>query len=501
MLDYLKTVLRDWLSGEPLQTLDLKGADSVSFNLVNASEQLRKFYATHPDISEALGVSWTPTHTGRSVTESTALTCSVVWACVRTIADTVASLPLRIIEEAPSGKRVAGNHPLDWVLHRESNPETSALRARQTMGAHLLTHGNAYARKVRRGGTGQTIGLWPWSPAETRPRRNQNTGELEYVHIENGTEVPYPASEVFHLAGLGFDGVRGYSVVTMAKHSIGLAQIQEEYVSKFFAAGGRKPYILEHPAKFRDDQQYNEFRDKWRKAYGSVETFFEAPILEGGIKLHELGMSLEDAQFLSSRQFSVPEICRWFRVQPHLVGDLTRATFANIEQQSLDFVTQTLNYWITLWEQEIDRQLLTEGEKGRYYAKHNLSALVRGDFKTRMEGYSIGLQNGFLCPDDVRDLEDWNPLPEGAGRAYHIQLNMQTLPGTGNPTVSEQAAMAKLRTPAPAPAAPAPPPPPAEKHFHHTIETPVHVHLPPNKTKAIAVRDENGRIVSIEHGE
>lgn len=434
MIQRLKTAILRWLQ---------KGLSFTPASI--ASEELRKFYAIHPAISEALGVSWAPTYTGKSVTEATALNCSVVWACVRLISETVASLPLHILQQTPTGKAVADSHPLDWVLYREMNPEMSALRARQTMGSHLLTYGNCYAKKVKRGGTGQTIGLWPWSPADTWPARDRETGELIYVHRENAKEVKYPASEVFHIAGLGFDGIKGYSVITMGKQSIALAQVQEEYVSKFFAQGGRKPYYLAHPGKFRSDQEYEAFRDKWEKAYGNTETFFRAPILEGGIELKELGMSLEDAQFLASRQFSVPEMCRWFRVQPHLVGDLTRATFSNIEHQSLEFVTQTLSYWVALWESEINRQLLTEGEKGKYFAKHNLSALLRGDFKSRMDGYSVGLQNGFMSPDDVRDLEDWNPLPNGAGQAYHIQLNMQTLPGTGEPTTAEMAAIAKTQ--------------------------------------------------------
>lgn len=230
----------------------------------------------------------------------------------------------------------------------------------------------------------------------------------------------------------------------MARQSLGLAAVQDEYAGKFFARGGRRPYYLKKLSRFKTDQDYDAFISKWREAYEGSDGFHRPPLTEGDIELQELGMPLQDMQLLEARQYSVPEICRWFRISPHLVGDLSRATFSNIEHLGLEFVQQTLMYWLCLWEQEIERQLLTDGEKGRYYAKHNVSALLRGDFQSRMTGYSIGLQNGFMNPDDVRNLEDWDPLPAGAGQAYHIQLNMQTLPGTGEPTTAERAALAKI---------------------------------------------------------
>lgn len=417
---------------------------SFSFT-ANQSEEIRKFFATHPNIARAVGYA-EPSYSGKQVSEYSALNISTVWACQRVISESVSTLPLHVMQEADGSRRVASEHPLDWVLYREPNSEMSALRVRQTMTAHALTWGNAWALKVKRGGTGQTIGLWPWTPDSVRGDVDR-AGNRVWLHRDGSAgEKIYPAADVFHLPGLGFDGRLGYSVISMARQSLGLAAVQDEYAARFFAQGGRRPYYLKKASRFRTETEFDEFRSKWNETYAGSDGFHKAPILEGDIELKELGMPLEDLQLLEARQYSVPEICRWFRISPHLVGDLSRATFSNIEHLALEFVQQTLMYWLVLWEQEIERQLLTDGEKRKnYYVKHNVSALLRGDFKSRMEGYSIGLQNGFMSPDDVRGLEDWDPLPGGAGRAYHIQLNMQTLPGTGEPTTAEQAQIAKLQ--------------------------------------------------------
>jgi HK97 family phage portal protein len=420
----------------------LKKSANIGFTPTQ-SEELRKFFAIHPQIARSIGYA-EPSWTGKTITEHTALNSATVWRCVQVISQGESVLPLHVMQQDESGKRVADQHPLDWVLYRRPNSEMTSVRMRQTMMAHVLTWGNAFALKVRRGGTTQTIGLWPWTPDSVRMDRTRE-GDKVYIHNEGGHDKTYMAADVFHLPGLGFDGQFGYSVVGMARQSLGLASIQDEYSARFFAQGGRKPYYLQKKTRFQTDEQYEEFREKWEAAYAGTQGFHKAPILEGDIELKELGMPLEDAQLLASRQFSVPEICRWFGVQPHLAFDLVRSTNNNIEHQGLEFITQTLLYWLTLWEQEAEAQLLTDGEQGKYFIKHNLSAVLRGDFPSRMAGYATGLQNGFMNPDQVCDLEDWNPLPGGAGKAYHIQLNMQTLPGTGEPTAAEQAAVAKMQ--------------------------------------------------------
>jgi HK97 family phage portal protein len=427
---------RDGLPGE-LTTLglDLKG---FSFNTATRSEELRKLYSTYPSIARAVGFS-TPAYSGKSINESTALNIATVWRCVQVIAQAQSWLPLHVMQHADTGDRVASEHPLDWVLYRKPNPEMSSIRMRHTMMQHLLLWGNAYARRVKRGGTGQTIGLYVITPDRVRPERNKS-GERVYVVREgNEQEKTYPKDEIFHLANMSFDGQMGYSVVSMARHTFGLAAVQEEFASRFFARGGRRPFAI-RKARFRTDEERAQARGALEEEYEGSDNFHKTMILEGETEIQELGLPLDDLQLLDSRKFSVSEICRWFGVQPHLAFDLDRSTNNNIEHQGREFVTQTLMWWLCLWEQEAESQLLTEGEQGRYYIKHNVNALQRAEFESRMRGYSTGLQNGFLCPDDVRKHEDMPPLPNGAGKAFHIQQNMQTLTPEGQPLASEMGA-------------------------------------------------------------
>jgi HK97 family phage portal protein len=183
--------------------------------------------------------------------------------------------------------------------------------------------------------------------------------------------------------------------------------------------------------KFKTKEDFDRFRADWEMVYAVAH---KAPILENDIKYKQIGISLKDSQLLETRLFSIHEICRWFGVPPHLVGDLSRATFSNIEQLALEFVKLTLSAWLTRWEQELWRCVLTPEEKTQNYLwRHNLNALLRGDFPSRMTGYATMLQNGIACQDEIRDLEDWNPIEDGIGTGYHIQLNMQTLPPDGGP--------------------------------------------------------------------
>lgn len=422
-------------------------AVEAAFNTVNVDWYARNGYK---NLYQILG-SGGPTYTGKTVSEYTALNCSVVWACTRIISETVASLPLHLMRSSRDGSKFQyKEHPLYGVLHDEPNPDMSDMELRETLTAHAVTWGNAYAEIVRDSSL-RCIGLWPIAPDRVTPKKNANKDLIYEVTTPGGSPKSLRGSktaadklpEILHIRGLGFDGIRGYSVISQARNSIALAQIQEEYAAKYFANGGRRPYTLEHPQRFKNDQEFQQFRARWEEGYGGSDNFHKPPILEGGLKYQELGFSLEDAQFLEGRQFSVPEICRWFRISPHLVGDLSRATFSNIEHLAIEFVQQTLMAWLVRWEKAIKRCCLTTEEKRDVYAKHNVSALLRGDFASRMAGYATMLQNAIASPNEVRDLEDWNAY-EG-GDDYHIQLNMQTV-GPGAPTASQQAQLMKLGT-------------------------------------------------------
>jgi HK97 family phage portal protein len=371
-----------------------------------------------------------PAWSGEHVGESAAQNHSVVWACKRIISESTAFLPLSLMQETTKGKFPAKGHPTYQAVHNSPNVEMTSMGWRETVTGHMVLGGNGYSRIVRRSGTNVAREFYPIHPSQIRTDRNKS-GRLVYlVKDGNSQEVSYTVEsgkpqDILHIRGLGDDGVNGYSVLTMARQSIGTALGAEKFAGKFWANGGRVPYNLKLSQKFKTEQDYDKFRADWEAIYSQPH---KAPILEPNIEYQQTGMSLADMQMLGSRQYGIPEICRWFLISPHLVGDLSRATFSNIEQLALEFVKMTLTAWITRWEQELWRCVLTDKEKSDgYFFKHNLNGLLRGDFVSRTAGYASALQNGYFSQDDVRELEDRNPLPNGEGQHYHIQLNMRDL--------------------------------------------------------------------------
>lgn len=367
---------------------------------------------------------------GRSygVTVDSALNLSVVQACVRLIGETLGFLPLSLMQSVGDSNRHASEHPVYGALKHQPNDEMTAATFRETRTAHYLLTGNAFARIHRRSGTGTAMEFEPLKPEQVRVERERG-GEQRLVYsVKYGQEKQFPVErgkpqDILHLRGLGYDGLIGYSVIEMARRSMGTAMATEDHVGKFWANGGRTPYILKLVQKFQNQADRDKFRADWEETYSSPH---RAPIMEPWVEYQSLGMNQRDAQVIESRQYSIPEMCRWFMVSPHLVGDLARATFSNIEHLGLEFVKFTLQTHINRWEQELRRCVLTPEEKKQgYYFKHNVNALLRGDFQTRMAGYATMLQNGISTQNEVRRLEDMDPLP--GGDDLHIQLNMQTL--------------------------------------------------------------------------
>ena len=394
----------------PLRWLARK---AIGFTTENVDWYARNGY---PQLYSAFGGS-EPSYSGKSVTHETALTNSVVWVCTRILSEALAMLPLMLYRRDGEAKFRADTHSLYRILHDAPNDEMSSVEFRETMMVHAVTRGNAYSRIVRQP-SGRVVALMPpFHPGSVQVGRNKR-GAIQYkVALADGKEQVYPASEIFHIRGLGFDGLVGYSVITQAKNSIGNAMSADQYAGEFYANGGRVPYILKHPGNFRDDDDAKEFRKNWDASYGSSNTFHRAPILPGGLEYQQIGMSAEDAQFLETRQFNVPEICRWFRIPPHMASDLSKATFSNIEEQSLEFVIYTLTPWLRKWESTIWRSLLGRTEQGRYFAEFNLSALLRGNAKDRGEYYSKLIQAGMMKPNEGRSKENMNPA-EGGDKLY-----------------------------------------------------------------------------------
>jgi HK97 family phage portal protein len=358
---------------------------------------------------------------GVSVTEFTALECATVYACIRVLAESVAALPLHLYRRLDRGKERATDHPLYPLLHDLPNPELTSLELRELLMGHVLGWGNAYA-EIEYNGAGRIIGLWPLRPDRTSLTRIDR--RLRYkTRLESGQEFILPAGRVMHIRGLGFDGLVGYSPITMHREAIGLALATEEFGARFFGNGARPGSVLEHPGKL-SDQALGHMKTSWEERHQGLEHSHRVAILEEGMKLHEVGIPPEDAQFLQTRQFQTVEICRIYRIPPHMVGDLSRATFSNIEEQAIEFVSHSLRPWLVRWEQAIYRDLLTPAERQTYFAEHLMDALLRGNTLSRYQAYAVGRANGWLSADDIREAENMNPIPGDYGQIYLVPLNM-----------------------------------------------------------------------------
>jgi len=351
---------------------------------------------------------------------------SAVYACVRILAETIASLPLHVYKYTADGSEKATNHPLYFLLHDEPNSEMTTFVFRETFMMHLLLWGNAYAQIIR-DGRGRVIGLYPLMPDHIEPYRTAD-GDLYYRYRKEFTAetITLTVDEVLHIPGLGFDGLVGYSPIIMAKNAIGISMATEEFGSTFFGNGARPGGVLEHPGTVKD---INRLKDSWNAAYQGSAKSNKIAILEEGMKYTPIGIPPEAAQFLETRRFQIQEICRIFRVPPHLVADLSGATFSNIEHQSIDFVVHTIRPWLVRLEQGFNRALLSRPEKAVYYTGFVVDGLLRGDYLSRMNGYRVGLQSGFLSPNDVRDLEDMNHIPNGD--TYMVNGSMTKLSDVG----------------------------------------------------------------------
>jgi len=361
---------------------------------------------------------------GARVNEHTALQSTAVMACVRIISETVASLPLLMYQkQAEGGKSRAPNHPLYSVLHDIGNDEMTAYTLREVMQGHLCTWGNAYC-DIERDENGRIVALWPLRPDKTIPQRNPITKKIEYLTIINGEQLILPFDKVMHIPGFGFDGLIGYSPIAMAREAIGLAMATEEYGARYFGNGAKPGGVLTHPKALKKESKDN-MRDSWNEMHGGLDKQHRVAVLEEGVTYTQIGLAPEDSQFLETRQFQLNEIARIFRVPPHMIGDLSKATFSNIEQQSIDFVTHSIRPWLVRWEQTIKMRLLSPNERKRgLFAEHLVDAILRGDIKSRYEAYAVGRQNGWLSADDIRALENMNPLPDGQGEVYLVNGNM-----------------------------------------------------------------------------
>ena len=373
---------------------------------------------------------------GKNVNERSAMQMTAVYSCVRILAEAVAGLPLHLYRyKDDGGKEKAHDVNLYHLVHDEPNKEMSSFIFRETLMTHLLLWGNAYAQIIRNG-KGEVVALYPLMPNKMKVDRDEN-GELYYTYNRSTEEAPtmegstvyLTPRDVLHIPGLGFDGLVGYSPIAMAKNAIGLAIATEEYGAKFFANGAAPSGVLEHPGTIKDPSR---LRENWNSTFGGSTNSGKVAVLEEGMKYTPISISPEQAQFLETRRFQIDEIARIFRVPPHMVGDLEKSSFSNIEQQSLEFVKYTLDPWVVRWEQSLARSLLSEEEKRKYFFKFNLEGLLRGDYASRMSGYATARQNGWMSANDIRELENMDKIPaEEGGDLYLINGNMLPLNNAG----------------------------------------------------------------------
>jgi len=387
-------------------------------------------------LSTSRSIFWGGSTSGAYVNETTAMQTAAVYSCVRVISEAIACLPLHVYRHEQNGSRITPEHHLYNILHNAPNTEMTSFVFRETLMSHLLLWGNAYAQIIRDGG-GRVRALYPLLPSKMDVSRNEN-GQIYYTYWRDKDEsrpheksggVVLAKEDVLHIPGLSYDGLVGYSPIALAKNAVGMAIATEDYGASFFANGANPGGILEHPGTIKNP---GGIRDSWEALYKGAKNSGKVAVLEDGLKFHQVSIPPEQAQFLETRKFQLNEIARIFRIPPHMIGDLEKSSFSNIEQQSLEFVKYTLDPWVVRWEQSMHQALILPSEKDAVFLKFNLDGLLRGDYETRMKGYAIGIQNGFMSPNDVRRLENFNEIPdEEGGNNYMVNGNMVKLADAG----------------------------------------------------------------------
>jgi len=366
------------------------------------------------------------TATGKTIGAEGSLAFVPVYACVRLLATSIASLPLPVYRRLPGGgKERDSNHPLYAVLHDQPNPEMTSCELRQAMVGHLMLWGNAYANIVL-DGAGQAAELWPMRPDRMQVERSPRTGRLVYRYtLPGGEQRVLLDDEVMHWRGLSSDGVMGYSPITLAREAVGMGLAAEEYAARFFGNDSRPGGVLKSP-KVMGPEAAKNLKESWESAHGGLTNRHRVAVLEEGVEWQAIGIPPRDAQFLELRQFQRSEIAMLFGVPPHMIGDTERSTSwgTGIEQQGIGFVTYTLRPWLVAIEQRIRADLFTEADRATWFAEFLVDGLLRGDSKARAEALAIQRQNGIINADEWREIENRNPLPEGQGQVFLVNSAM-----------------------------------------------------------------------------
>lgn len=364
------------------------------------------------------------TYTGKRVDADSALQMSAVWSCVRILSESVGMLPWAIYEKQKNGNSQKVDHDLTSVLVESPNYDMTDVELKEAGVVSLALAGNSYALRETRG-DGSLISLYPLCADDVTPQRSEN-GTISYKYEEDGKCTVYPQEKIWHVKGFGSNGLIGFNPVSVMRQAIGLGLALEEFNARFFRQGARSSGIVKVP-NWLEDKQRQQAKKILSEKYEGVENAHKLMLLEGGMEFVSTTMPLEDAQFLQSRGFSVDEICRIYRVPPHMVAKLDRATFASLEQMSMEFAIFTLQPYLTRIERSASKWLFTPKDKGRFCVKFNLDALLRADSKARAEFYASMLQNGVYSRNEVRALENMNQVDGQGMNEYTVQSNMAPL--------------------------------------------------------------------------
>jgi HK97 family phage portal protein len=363
--------------------------------------------------------------TGIDVTEDLALTYAAVWACVRVISEDIASLPLHVYRRVDKIKERAPDHPLYPLLHDQPNDEMTAMQFREAMQAHLLLWGNCYAM-IQCNLRGEPMALWPLHPGRMEVERDKSE-QLIYKYTKVGAGEPdyFSKDEILHIAGLGFNGLIGYSIIKYQCEAIGLGLSNQELQSSSNKSGSRLQLWFTHPAvKAPNKEGREQFVADLRKEYGG-NTGNAIGVGWEGMKAEKISQTMQEAQLAERLQMNIADICRIFRVPPHKIMDLLRSTNNNIEHQGIEYVVDCIRPWAVRWEQQINMKLL--GGSREYYVEHSLDGLMRGDILSRYQAYNIAIISKILNPNECRGYENLNPY-EGGDVYANPNIDKASLP-------------------------------------------------------------------------
>jgi HK97 family phage portal protein len=368
---------------------------------------------------------------GVNVSVEGSLKVTAVLAGFTILAEDTSSLPLILYRRLERGKERAIDHPYYSLMHDAPNPEMTSMVYRELQVGHMLGWGNFYAQMLW-DESGNVTELWPLNPSRMEIFRDK--GERRYLYMnDNNQRIAFRQQDILHIPAFGFDGIKGYSRISLAKNAVGLAIAAEKYGSRFFANDARPSVALKSP-KSLSEPAAKRLRENWNDIYRGSENAGKVAVLEEGLDLATIGIEPEAAQFLETRQFQVSEIARMFRIPPHMLGDITKESSwgTGIEQQEIGYLTHTLRPWLVRVEQQLNKDLLLPAERVKYFFEHLVDALLRSDTKSRMEAYAVAILNGILSPNEAREAENRNPYEGGDTYRFPLNTGQAGDQGTGN---------------------------------------------------------------------